>query len=100
MDLDTDLKTTLFRIFQESITNVVRHAKASKVFVRVSHEKGQIVMEIADNGKGIRKDQIEGSNSLGLIGIRERVRYWNGEVHFSGTPEKGTTVEIRIPVSE
>jgi len=100
LDLETDLNTTLFRIFQESITNVVRHAKASKVVVRVSNVKCQIIMEIADNGKGIRKDQIEGSNSLGLIGIRERVRYWNGEVHFSGTPEKGTTVEIRIPVSK
>lgn len=100
LDLDTDLKTTFFRIFQESVTNVVRHAEASQVAVSMSHQKDQLIMKIEDNGKGIRKDQIEGSNSLGLIGIRERVRYWNGEVRFSGAPEKGTIVEIRIPVSK
>jgi signal transduction histidine kinase len=100
LELDEDLKTTFFRVFQESITNVVRHAKASKVSVSMSHQNNQLVMKVRDNGKGIQKDQIEGSNSLGLIGIRERVRYWNGEVLFHGTPEKGTTVEIRIPVTK
>jgi len=99
-ELDEDLKTTFFRVFQESITNVVRHAEASKVNVSMSHEKDQLVMKIRDNGKGIQKDQVEGSSSLGLIGIRERVRFWNGEVFFHGAPEKGTTVEIRIPVSK
>ena len=99
LDLDKDLKTTFFRIFQESITNVVRHAEASQVDVSMSHQNDQLIMKIKDNGKGIQKDQIEGSNSLGLIGIRERVRYRNGYVNFYGTPEKGTTVEIQIPVS-
>ncbi len=97
--LDKDLNTTFFRIFQESVTNVVRHAEASRVKVSMSRQKGQLVMKFADNGKGIQKDQIEGASSLGLIGIRERVRFCNGEVHFSGAPGKGTTVEIRIPVS-
>jgi signal transduction histidine kinase len=100
LKIDKDLNTTFFRIFQESITNVVRHAEASKVSVSMSHHKGQLVMEIQDNGKGIRNDQIEGSDSLGLIGIRERVRYWNGEVQFQGAPEKGTLVKIRIPLSK
>lgn len=99
-ELDEDLKTTFFRVFQESITNVVRHAEASKINVSMDHQNDQLVMKIKDNGKGIQKDQIEGSHSLGLIGIRERVRYWNGEVLFHGTPGKGTTVEIRIPVSK
>jgi signal transduction histidine kinase len=100
LELDEDLKTTFFRIFQESITNVVRHAKASKVSVNMNHQDNQLVMKIRDNGKGIQKDQAEGSSSLGLIGIRERVRYWNGEVFFHGAPEQGTTVEIRIPVAK
>ncbi len=100
LELEEDLKTTFFRVFQESITNVVRHAKASKVQVSMNHQSDQLVMKIKDNGKGIQKDQIEGSSSLGLIGIRERVRYWNGEVLFHGAPEKGTTVEIRIPLSK
>ncbi len=98
LDLDKDIKTTFFRIFQESITNVVRHAEASKVNVSMSSQNGQLVMKIKDNGKGIQEDQIQDSNSLGLLGIRERVRYWNGEVIFHGDPEKGTIVEIRIPL--
>jgi signal transduction histidine kinase len=99
-ELDEDLKTTFFRVFQESVTNVVRHAEASKVNVSMDQQNDQLVMKIRDNGKGIQKGQIEGSSSLGLIGIRERVRYWNGEVFFHGAPEKGTTVEIQIPVSK
>lgn len=99
LDLDKDQITTFFRVFQESVTNVVRHAKASKVNVSMNLQKGQLVMEIKDNGKGIQKDEIEGANSLGLIGIRERVRYWNGTVDFQGAPGKGTSVVIRIPVS-
>ncbi len=98
LDLDKDIKTTFFRIFQESITNVVRHAEASKVNVSMSSQNGQLVMKIKDNGKGIQENQIQDSNSLGLLGIRERVRYWNGEVIFHGDPEKGTIVEIRIPL--
>jgi signal transduction histidine kinase len=100
LELNEDLKTTFFRVFQESITNVVRHAEASKVNVSMDHQNDQLVMKIGDNGKGIQKDQVEGSSSLGLIGIRERIRYWDGEVFFHGAPEKGTTVEIRIPVSK
>jgi signal transduction histidine kinase len=100
LDLDKDQKTTFFRVFQESITNVVRHAEASQVDVSMNLKNGQLVMGIRDNGKGIQKDQIEGANSLGLIGIRERVRYWNGEVDFQGAPDKGTIVEIRIPVTK
>jgi signal transduction histidine kinase len=97
--LDKDLEVTLFRIFQESVTNVVRHSEASQVGVKVLHEDGQLVMTIQDNGKGIQKDKIEDSNSIGLIGIRERARSWNGEVQFLGTDEKGTNVEVRIPIA-
>ncbi len=100
LDLEEDLKTTFFRIFQESVTNVVRHAEASKVNVSMNCDKGQLIMVIKDNGKGIQKDQIKASHSLGLIGIRERVRFWNGEVQFEGAPGKGTSVMVRIPVSK
>jgi signal transduction histidine kinase len=56
-------------------------------------------MTIQDNGIGIQKDKIEDSNSIGLIGIRERVRSWNGEVQFLGTDGKGTNVEVRVPIA-
>jgi len=97
--LDKDLEITLFRIFQESVTNVVRHSEANQIDIDVLHENGQLVMNIQDNGKGIQQDKIEDSNSIGLIGIRERVRSWKGEVRFLGTAGKGTTVEIRIPMA-
>ncbi len=97
--LDKELEITLFRIFQESVTNVVRHSEANQVNIETLHESGQLVMKIQDNGIGIQKGKIEESNSIGLIGIRERVRSWGGEVQFSGTAGKGTTVEIRIPIA-
>jgi len=99
IELDKELETTLFRIFQESVTNVVRHSEANQVNVETLHESGQLVMIIQDNGIGIQKDKIEDSNSIGLIGIRERVRFWDGDVQFSGTAGKGTTIKIRIPIA-
>jgi signal transduction histidine kinase len=99
IELDKDLEIALFRIFQESVTNVVRHSEANQVSIEVLHEGGQLVMKIQDNGVGIQKDKINDSNSIGLIGIRERVRSWEGEVQFLGTDGKGTTVEIRIPIA-
>lgn len=99
IELDKDLEITLFRIFQESVTNVVRHSQANQVNIETLHESGQLVMKIQDNGIGIQKDKIEDSNSIGLIGIRERVRSWDGEVQLSATAGKGTTVEIRIPIA-
>lgn len=99
IELGKDLEITLFRIFQESVTNVVRHSKASQVNVDALYESDQLVMKVQDNGIGIQKDKIEDSRSIGLIGIRERVRSWNGEVQFLGTVGKGTVVEIRIPIA-
>ena len=98
--LDKDLEVTLFRIFQESITNVVRHSQASQVKVTMHREKDQVVMRIQDNGVGIQKDKIGNSNSIGLIGIRERIRSWGGDVQFTGTAGKGTVVEVRVPVAQ
>ena len=97
LKLDKDLEITLFRIFQESVTNVVRHSKANQVKVEMFAEGDHLMMKIRDNGIGIQKDKVEDSNSIGLIGIRERIRSWNGEVQFLGTAGKGTAVEIRVP---
>jgi signal transduction histidine kinase len=98
VNLDKDLQTALFRIFQESVTNIVRHAKATEVQVRMNYEGARLVFEIADNGVGITKEAIESSESLGLIGMKERVHFWNGQVEFAGSPGKGTKVKITIPM--
>jgi signal transduction histidine kinase len=99
-DLDKGLMTALFRIFQEAVTNVVRHADASRVKIAMSRNSDQLTMKIMDNGKGIQENEIEGPGSLGLMGMRERLRHWNGQVQFSGVPGKGTSVEIIIPLAK
>lgn len=96
--LDPDHSTAIFRIFQETLTNVVRHANATKVKASLKKEAGRIVLRIRDNGTGIEKKQISDPGAFGLIGMRERARFWGGELRISGTPGKGTTVAVSIPV--
>ena len=100
IDLEKGLQTALFRIFQESVTNIVRHAKATQVQVRMNYDKGRLIFEIADNGIGIKKEAIDSSESLGLVGMTERAHPWSGEVEFEGLPGKGTTVKITIPLKQ
>jgi len=98
--LDRDRSTTIFRIFQETLTNIARHAKAKRVTVSLKEKADELVLKVIDNGKGITEKQISDPKSFGLIGIRERVHPWGGEVKISGIPDKGTTVEVRMPIKE
>jgi len=95
--LDKDYSTTIFRICQEAMTNVARHANATRVEVSLKEKSGKLVLEVKDNGKGITEEQIADPKSFGLIGIRERTHFWEGEVIISGIPDKGTTVTVSIP---
>lgn len=97
--LDPDRSTTIFRIYQEALTNVARHASASKVFASFKQIKNQLELEIRDNGKGIEEDQISNPKSLGLIGVYERALLLGGTVHIQGRPGKGTTITVRIPIN-
>lgn len=97
--LDSDRSTAIFRIFQEALTNVMRHASATKVRASLKEETGEIVMRIRDNGRGIKKKKIVGPEAFGIIGMRERVHFWGGEVTISSAPGKGTTVVVRIPLN-
>jgi signal transduction histidine kinase len=99
IDLEKGLQTALFRIFQESVTNIVRHSKATQVQVRMDYENGKLIFEIADNGIGITRGDIASSESLGLVGMKERVHAWDGEVEFEGSTGKGTKVIITIPLT-
>jgi signal transduction histidine kinase len=99
-NLDNHLKTALFRIFQETITNVIRHAEATKAHIELNADGNYLLMKIFDDGKGIEEKAITDSHSIGLIGMRERVRPWKGEVCFFGQPGKGTCVEVKIPVKK
>ncbi|MGY8761427.1 MAG: histidine kinase, partial [Nitrospinaceae bacterium] len=97
-DFEPDLErsTTLFRVFQETLTNVVRHAEATKVYVTLSQFNESVTLQIQDNGCGISLDQVSNLRSLGLLGMRERAMVWGGNVQIHGVPDEGTTVTINI----
>ncbi len=96
--LEPDRSTAIFRIFQEALTNIVRHANATKIKTSLREEAGKIVLRIRDNGQGIEKKQISDPKAFGLISMRERARSWGGEIRISGAPGKGTTVAVSLPL--
>jgi signal transduction histidine kinase len=95
--LDKARALALFRIFQEALRNVLRHAKASSVVVRVYQQTDACYLEVSDNGRGITPAQLVDGISLGLLGMHERALFWGGEVTIKGTPSEGTTVVVRLP---
>jgi signal transduction histidine kinase len=103
MEIETmwnqDFSTTFFRIFQETLTNIIHHADASRVEVTLTVVADQLVLVIRDNGRGISEAQIASPKSIGLLGMRERASLLAGEVIFAGTPGQGTIVTVRIPLS-
>ena len=95
--LDRQHSTMIFRIFQEALTNVARHAKATKVRILLLEKHDGIALHVEDNGKGITKKQMNNPQSFGLIGIQERVHFLNGEIRIKGTRNRGTSLTIHIP---
>lgn len=98
--LDRNLPITLFRIVQEALTNVARHAEATAVKIELKIENSLLLLEISDNGKGIEQEEIESSSSLGIIGIRERVGSLSGKFSISRTDNSGTVVSVLIPLDD
>ena len=97
IDLREEHSTAVYRIFQESLTNVARHANATKVTVTLREKSGSVILEVKDNGKGIHERQVSDSNSLGLLGMKERALILGGTVDIAGLPGKGTLVVVQIP---
>jgi len=95
--LDPALSTACFRIFQEILTNIMRHAKATQVEVRVKQAEGFLVLTVRDHGRGISEHEIN-SRALGLVGMKERATQVGGEIFFFGLPSQGTTVTLRVPL--
>jgi signal transduction histidine kinase len=100
IELSRENSTNLFRIVQESLTNVIRHANATKVQINFKEEDGILLLEVVDNGRGISGSAIRNPKSFGLIGIKERVHSLGGEVDFAGIPNAGTRVTVKLPSSE
>jgi PAS domain S-box-containing protein len=97
---DTVRATTIFRIVQEALTNIMRHAAASQVNVSLEKKDDSLIVEVRDNGIGIMEGRIIDSKSLGLIGIRERVLLLGGKAEISGKPGEGTLVKVILPIGE
>jgi PAS domain S-box-containing protein len=96
--IETKFTTSLFRIFQESLTNVARHADAKKVISSLIFDDNQLQLTITDNGKGFVVNDIGSKKTLGLFGMRERTMEMGGNYEIKSEPGIGTTVFITIPL--
>jgi signal transduction histidine kinase len=92
------LNLALFRIIQEAMTNVIRHANATKVSINLTVQP-DIILTISDNGIGIKEEKVESGKSFGLIGMRQRADQCGGIIEFSGSPGYGTSIIVRVPKS-
>jgi signal transduction histidine kinase len=102
-ELNAAKRTVLFRVAQEALTNVARHAKASRVVVNVQQRNGAACMEIKDDGKSFEVERgfhAKRSNRLGLLGMRERVEMVGGTFSVESTPGQGTTVRVEVPFAQ
>jgi PAS domain S-box-containing protein len=98
VEIDEKHSMAVFRIMQEALTNIVLHAMASIVFIKVNVKDGNLVMRIEDNGRGITDEQIENSGRYGIKGMHERARYFGGELSFYGRPGQGVLLSLRMPI--
>lgn len=98
LDLGSDSNTAVFRILQEALTNVARHAAATSVAIRLNRLSDGLTMTIVDNGKGIGIDNQIGIHTLGLLGMRERTRLIGGQLEIQESPGGGTAVKLSVPI--
>jgi PAS domain S-box-containing protein len=99
INLTREKATAVFRIFQEALTNTARHSNASKVKIILEEYKGNLILKVIDNGKGITQSQIENPKSLGILGMKERAIVFGGNVLIKSSMNNGTVVELEIPLS-
>jgi signal transduction histidine kinase len=96
--LDEGRSTAVYRIFQEILTNVIRHAQATRIEVKLEETATFLTLRVRDNGRGITQSEMDSPRSIGLLGMQERARLLGGEIQFHGTPGQGTTVTVRLPL--
>jgi signal transduction histidine kinase len=97
--LDSEQQTVLFRIFQEALTNVVRHARASAVNVTLAERRDEFELRIRDNGRGVTATEVVDPRAMGLLGMRERAALVGGTFQIAGRRGKGTTIVVRVPLN-
>lgn len=92
----TQVNTTFFRIFQEAMTNVARHAKATTVNIQLNRKDNTLMLAIQDNGVGMPENQKK--HSLGILGMKERAAMLDGEFNICSIPKQGTNLTVKIPL--
>lgn len=97
-NFNPEMNISIFRIIQESLTNVARHSKATKVDISYYETTDSLIFSIIDNGLGIKPENLTGSHSFGIIGMKERIKFLHGNISFAGK-ETGTTITVTIPKS-
>lgn len=97
--IDDDRATAVFRIFQETLTNVARHSEAARVEVSLDCKDGLLVLTVQDNGIGMAENQFRNSRSLGVLGMRERAKIFGGTLTISGVEGQGTKAVLEMPLS-
>jgi len=99
-EVSRDGATAVFRIFQEVLTNILRHSRAKNIYVKLFEIDQSLELEVTDDGRGITDDEQQNTRSLGLLGMKERALLVEGEVSIKGAQGKGTRVLVRIPLSQ
>ena len=99
IELDPDVAMAVFRIFQETLTNISKHAGATRVQITIGTRGDWIVLQVADNGRGMARQDLLKPRSFGIRGMRERARYFGGDVDVKSGPGQGTTVTMRVPLT-
>jgi signal transduction histidine kinase len=98
LEVGREISTAAFRIFQEALTNVARHAKAQRIEVRITARDSEFCIDIEDDGVGILPERAKNPTSLGLLGLRERAHRLNGDVFVVPVDPHGTRVSLRLPL--
>ena len=95
--MDPEQATAVFRICQEALTNVTRHAQATEVHVRLEDQGVGLLLQVGDNGRGIPQDRLADARSFGLLGMRERAGLLGGDVQIETLEGNGTTITLQLP---
>jgi signal transduction histidine kinase len=97
---DLQIATSLVRIVQEALTNVSRHAQASEVCISLCRTETGILLEVSDDGRGIREEVLTAPDSYGVLGMQERARLCGGELQITGAPGGGTCLRLTVPYNQ
>jgi PAS domain S-box-containing protein len=98
VELSEEQATAVFRILQEALTNVLRHAQATRVRIKINIENGHFALSVSDNGKGISESEKSEQQSLGILGMRERAHLISGEIDINSVEEQGTVILVQVPL--